>query len=116
MNTAISSNISIRAKNFIEQTPIGKEFYFAGNESGTYNNDGTVYFNSCGEVECTFRSMDDFVAHYFFKKDVEHQESYYVGTRLEEGKIEWLDEPYKESEIINDDGDSIFTKPVTVIS
>ena len=53
--------------------------------------------------------------YFFFDKDVEHEESAYVGTRTEDGSIDWIDKAYSDDELdLDDDGDGIYTKYQTV--
>jgi len=94
---------------FLETKKLGEEFCFEANVSGSWNEDGTVFFNNKGLEQYIFGNVDDFFKH-LDGEDVPHQVQYYMGSRDDDGNID-CKEGYSEKDKIDEkeDGSSVYT-------
>ncbi len=96
---------------FIKNHPRRTDFAFRASRTGSHYEDGTVFYNYEGSTLYLFKNIEDFANYFFLDMDVEHEEADHVGTRKEDGSIEWLGEAYPDEALdLDDDGDSVYTK------
>lgn len=94
----------------------GEDFEFSASETGVYGEDGSVYFNENGKVNYQYDSMEDFIAAHCYHKSVTHGESYYVGSRDDDGVITWVDEEYPlDSLDPEENGSSVYLKYFIIV-
>tara|TARA_Y100000310_G_scaffold112139_2_gene110583 strand:- start:6059 stop:6697 length:639 start_codon:yes stop_codon:yes gene_type:complete len=113
---SVNKPMSKRAQDFVRDTAVGSDFSFRADRTGTYHEDGTVYFNDQGVRDFTFDNIFD-AARYLIDdaRDMAYDLSEAVGERLDDGSISFWSESYDDDELdLEDDGGTIYTKAVRI--